>query len=166
MSSGDRVCFLLKGSIISVHLRTCDINLLNQWPIKQVKSRKILTLRPCQSGWSVLPSGAIVTSGSGLLLRTIPGSVVLPHLGSGSMAHAATKGHTGLACNLWPCWCSSTWPWLEPNWSEWPILPHVVLVWCGSINAGINTSLQHTSSLFFVEFWITRQFYFYFYCKF
>lgn len=115
MSSGDRVCFLLKGSIISVHLRTCDINLLNQWPIKQVKSRKILTLRPCQSGWSVLPSGAIVTSGSGLLLRTIPGSVVLPHLGSGSMAHAATKGHTGLACNLWPCWCSSTWPWLEPK---------------------------------------------------
>lgn len=75
--------------------------------------RVMLPWGPCQSGWSVLSPGTMVTSEPRLLPRTVFGPMLLIQLGSVlmPMSHVATRDHTdahGLGCNLWPGGCLRT----------------------------------------------------------
>lgn len=57
--------------------------------------RTTLLQRPCQSEWSALPSGNMVTFKPKLLPGTMSGSIELPELGPVmSMTWSAHKGHT------------------------------------------------------------------------
>lgn len=74
-------------------------------------------------------TGAIVTSGPGLLLRTMSESMVLPQPGSvcvDAVVRSNTKGHKnaqGLGCNLRLCWCLMAMPLSGPCQSGWPVMP-------------------------------------------
>lgn len=91
---------------------------------------------PCQSGWSAMPTRAMMISGPGLLPRTIFVSVVLPQTGYVlmSMAHVVTQGHMkiqNLRCHLWSCWCQRA---MLPEWHL--ILPEIILSYSLSCGQG------------------------------